>query len=240
MRSGARQRSLRALVGGALLGTFAIASAAPLSVADAFKTSPIVSMRLSGDGKHLATLVATDETSGILVIDLATMKPKVLRNAGWGYPNGIRWLGKDVLVVSTFAQTHLYDGEGQLLRLVDGRYLGSLPPDADGHERIVVRADNDYIERVDIRTGASTKIPFEWPDGEPVRWLMDREGVPRVVTTASRDYTVLVHWVRSSASAPWKESSRSSPWIRAGSRSAWRATGIRSSSSPPKAATRAP
>ena len=41
--SRARRRSLRSLVGSALFGTIVAASAAPLSVADAFKTSPIAS-----------------------------------------------------------------------------------------------------------------------------------------------------------------------------------------------------
>ena len=51
----------------------------------------------------------------------------------------------------------------------------------------------------------SVAIAFEWPDGEPVRWLADREGVPRVATTTTADRTLLTHWVRASASAPWQK-----------------------------------
>ncbi|MEO6895209.1 MAG: S9 family peptidase [Caldimonas sp.] len=188
-----------------LLAATDIVEAAPLSIADAFKESPILSMGLSGDGRHLAAFVVNDKSAGILIIDRATMKPKVLRNAGFGYPWLVRWVGKDVLLVAARAQSHLYDGEGNLLRLVDGRFLGSLRPDAEGHERIVVADARDYIERIDVRTGSSTKIPFEWPEGRHVRWLLDRDGVPRIATTANRDFTVLTHWVRASATEPWQQ-----------------------------------
>jgi dienelactone hydrolase len=180
------------------------AGAAPLSVADAFKASPILSMRLSGDGRHFAAFVVKDKSAGILIIDRATMKPKLLRNAGMGYPWLVRWVGKDMLVVATGEGTQVYDGEGNPLRNIDGRFVGSLPPDAEGHERIVVRDAWDYVERVDLRTGRSIKIPLDWPDGTLSRVLMDRDGVPRVVTTLSRDRTMATHWTRSAANAPWQ------------------------------------
>ena len=200
-----RRLSFIALCGAGVLGAFGAARAAPLSVADAFKSTPIQSMRLSGDGKRLLAFVWNGKSSGIVLIDRATMKAQALRSNVLGFPWTARWLGKDLLLVGVAWQTHLYDADGKFLRLIEGRFLGTLPPDSEGHERILVReAGEKYVERVDVRTGRSTRIPFEWPEGRPYRWLMDREGVPRVVTTVSDDRTLQTHWTRASATAPWQ------------------------------------
>ena len=179
--------------------------AAPLSLADAFRPPAILSMRLSGDGRHLAAVVAKDKSVAVLLIDCATLTPKVLPRAWTGVPRGVQWVGEDVLALATTSQTTLYDGEGATLRQVNGRLLAGLRPDADGHERIVVADARDAVTRIDVRTGASTTTPFEWPEGLPSRWLMDRDGVPRVATTLSRDRTMLTHWVRASAAEPWQK-----------------------------------
>jgi dipeptidyl aminopeptidase/acylaminoacyl peptidase len=186
------------LVGGSL-------QAAPLSVADAFKTTPIVGMQLSPDGQRVLAFVASREGTGVILFDLATRKPQQLRAEIPGRPWTARWLGKDLVVVAVGAETHVYEPSGKLFRQIEGRFVGTLLPDEQGHERVVVRAHGDGVERVDVRTGRSTRIPFAWPaSGDPVRWIPDREGVPRVVTTMTRDRTSLTHWVRESASAPWQ------------------------------------
>jgi hypothetical protein len=69
---------------------------------------------------------------------------------------------------------------------------------------LLVQVVRGELRRVDVRTDVG-RHPFEWPEGEPVRWIADREGVPRVATTASADRTMLTHWVRASASAPWQK-----------------------------------
>jgi len=179
--------------------------AAPLSVADAFKPTPIAGMQLSPDGKRVLAFLASDEGTGAIVFDLATRKAQQLRAEIPGRPWTARWLGKDLVVVAVSDETHVYEPSGKLFRQIEGGFIGTLLPDDKGHERVLVRAHGDGVERVDVRTGDSTRIRFDWPaSGDAVTWLTDREGVPRVVTTMTRDRTSLTHWVRASASAPWQ------------------------------------
>jgi dipeptidyl aminopeptidase/acylaminoacyl peptidase len=178
--------------------------AAPLSVADAFKPSPIAALQLSPDGKRLLAFLASREGTGVVVFDIATRRPQQLRAEIPGRPWAARWLGKDLVVVAVGAETHIYEANGKFVRQIEGRFIGTLVPDEQGHERVLVGAHRSEVERVDVRTGRSTSFAFDWPAGDPVRWLADREGVPRVVTTATTDRTSLTHWVRASASAPWQ------------------------------------
>jgi dipeptidyl aminopeptidase/acylaminoacyl peptidase len=199
----------RSFATAALLIALAVACparAAPLGIADAFKPSPIVGLQLSPDGKRVLAFVASREGTGVIVFDIATRRSHQLRrDASRGRPWTARWLSKDLVAVAVNAETHIYEPSGKFIRQVEGRFIGSLAPDELGHEWVLMQVRRGELERVDVRTGRSVAIPFEWPDGEPVRWLADRAGVPRVATTATADRTMLTHWVRASASAPWEK-----------------------------------
>jgi len=182
------------------------AQAAPLSVADAFKPSPIVGLQLSPDGKRVLAFVVGREGPGVIVFDIATRNSRPLkRDESRGRPWTARWLSKDLVAVGVTAETHIYESSGKFIQQVAGRFFGALAPNEQGHERLLVQVRPGELRRVDVRTETSVAIPFEWPEGEPVRWIADREGVPRVATTASADRTWLTHWVRPSASAPWQK-----------------------------------
>ena len=154
----------------------------------------------------MLAFTARREGSGAIVFDIATRKSQPLRrDASRGRPWTAHWLSKDLVAVAVNAETHVYEPDGKFIQQVDGRFLGALAPDEQGHERVLVQVRRGELARVDVRTGRSVAIAFEWPDGEPVRWLADRDGVPRVATTATADRTMLTHWVRESASAPWEK-----------------------------------
>jgi len=199
----------RAVAVAALVLALAIghqAGAAPLSIADAFKGSALVGLQLSPDAKRVLAFVSTRDGPGVIVFDIATRKSQQMkRDESRGRPWTARWLSKDLVAVGVTAETHIYESNGRFIQQVAGRFLAALAPDEQGHERVLVQIGRGELARVDVRTGRSVPIAFEWPAGEPVRWLADREGVPRVATTTTADRTMLTHWVRESASAPWQK-----------------------------------
>jgi len=181
------------------------ARAAPLSVADAFKATPIVFMWLSPDGQRLlAHGFGVQGAPGVIVMDVATMTPKLVRSERGGWPLTARWLGSELIVVAMRSETQIFDASGKFVRAVNGRLLATLPPDAQGHERFLVTSGYDSVARIDVREVGSTRILYAWPPGVPRQWLVDRDGVPRVVTTATADATMLTHWYRRSATDPWE------------------------------------
>ena len=188
----------------ALLVAVAPVGAAPLSIADAFKESLVQSLRLSPDGQRLLAYGWNDQVSAAILLDVATMTPKVLRSPIGGSPWTTRWLGKDLIVVAVRGETHVYDTDGKFFRRIGGSFVATLPPGADGHERVLVRGGWGDLDRVDVRTGDSTRIRTAWPNDRARRFLIDREGVPRIVTTYSDDRAMQTHWVRASADAPWQ------------------------------------
>ncbi|HEY2558733.1 MAG TPA: S9 family peptidase [Caldimonas sp.] len=178
--------------------------AAPLSIADAFEPSLIASMRLSPDGKRLLAFGWNEEASGAILLDVATMTPKLVRSALGGSPWAARWLGDELIVLAIGGEADVFDVDGKLFRRIGGTFIATLPPDPQGHERVLVGVGENRLERVDVRTGDATSIRIDAPSGEAGHWLMDREGVPRVVTTTSDDHTMLTRWYRASAAAPWQ------------------------------------
>jgi dipeptidyl aminopeptidase/acylaminoacyl peptidase len=199
----ARGRIVAALAAATLVAT-AAAGAEPLTIADAFEPSLVDWMRLSPDGKRLLAIGANEVTSAVILLDVETMTPKVLRSAIGGKPWTMRWLGNDLVAVAVRGETHIYDADGKFLRRIGRQFIATLPPDAQGHERILVHADWGDVERVDVRTGEATRIRTRWPDGGGGRFLVDREGVPRVLTRYNEDRTMQTHWYRASADAPWQ------------------------------------
>jgi len=40
-----------------------------------------------------------------------------------------------------------------------------LAPDEQGHERVLVQVRPGELAKVDVRSGRSVAVPFEWPPG---------------------------------------------------------------------------
>jgi len=198
------RRACSAFAAVALAGAAATSSGAPLSIADAFRPSLVQWMRLSPDGERVLAFGWNKEATGAVVMDVATMTPKLLRSALGGSPWDARWLSKDLIAVAVGGETQIFDTNGKLVRRIGGYFAATLQPDASGHERVLVHSERGELDRVDVRTGDATHLRFAWPNDTRGRWLMDRDGVPRVVMTFSGDRTMLTHWYRASAEAPWQ------------------------------------
>jgi dipeptidyl aminopeptidase/acylaminoacyl peptidase len=199
-----RRRSPIAFVPAIFCLLMAAVEAAPLSIADAFKPSLIESMRLSPDGRRILAFGWNDEATAAVVMDVDSTTARLLRSGLGGLPWTARWLGNGLVAVAMWDETHIFETGGKFFRRIGGRFVATLPDDARGHEQILVRSGWRDLERVDVRTGEATRIRTDWPDDRAGRWLMDHDGVPRVVTTRSDDQTMLTHWYRPSAEAPWQ------------------------------------
>jgi dipeptidyl aminopeptidase/acylaminoacyl peptidase len=187
-----------------LAGVAGVSHGAPLTIADAFKPSLVQSMRLSPDGQRVLVFGRNKETTGAVVMDLAEMKPTLLRSSLGGTPWDARWLSKDLVAVAMGDETHVFDTSGKLVRRVSGFFKAALQPDGNGHERVLVQAERSYFDRVDVRTGEATHLPFAWPNDRQGGLLTDRDGVPRVLVTLSDDRAMLTYWYRAAAEVPWQ------------------------------------
>ena len=164
----------------------AAARAAPLSVADAFKATPIVFMWLSPDGQRLlAHGFGVQGAPGVIVMDVATMTPaSSVRSERGGWPLTARWLGSELIVVAMRSETQkILDASGQS---VTGavRTAACSPrchPMRKATSASCVTSGYHSVARIDVREVGSTRILYAWPPGVLRQWLVDRDGVPRVV-----------------------------------------------------------
>jgi dipeptidyl aminopeptidase/acylaminoacyl peptidase len=189
------------------------APAAPLAIGDALAKDGIYSMRLSPDAKHL---VARAHVGGgglaVVLIDVDTMAPRFLvapRDDVYG-ARGAFWVNDSLVAINNPGVGYTIDIRNQHTRSLGGFFLFKVKPDANGHDRVLVRREGDtkHIDRVDVETGEHTPMNFDMP-GEPQTWIMDRDGVPRVVSTLDdsrwSDSASITHWYRNSLEAKWEK-----------------------------------
>ena len=191
-----------------------LTSAQPLSVEKAFSRDGIVSMRLSPDARHLVALVHAGGGGGlgVVLIDADTLASRFLirpvdERVG---PRGAFWVTSQIVAINDARQRgYLLDLRDMRHRPLRGVFMRNVRRSAEGHPRILVRRDRDHFDRLDIETGDSTPMNFDIPGQFPSGYVVDRDGVPLVVTTVNEsvltaDGTV-THWYRSSLDAKWEK-----------------------------------
>lgn len=180
------------------------------AVEDALQPPTIVSMRISPDGKHLAAIGLAKDTSAVIVLDAETLAAQLLPTPWTNSPRQVAWVNDTTLVVQTAYSANLVSRGGKRLHEVGTRYLGNTRRGPGGPEAILVGSFRSgyHIDRVDVRTGKTELMNFDMP-GEPIRWVFDRAGVPRVATTVSTafwsDATTITHWYRASLDHDWEK-----------------------------------
>lgn len=193
--------------------SLAPASAEPLSIEDAFRPPQLLSMRLSPDGKWLVALGLKGSATAVLLIDAETLDAKPLYDA-YEDPRlratAAHRAGSDRVAVQAGFDVVVLDLSGEVKhRYVESRFHSSAAPDAEGHVRMVVQNLRfpSKLYRADVQTGRWELMTFDVP-GHPVRWVLDREGAPLVVSTMDTkfwsDDTKLTHWWRPSVEAKWQ------------------------------------
>lgn len=191
----------------------------PLSIADAFKPPLLSAVRLSPDGRTLAAIANTGKGRTVLLID--PNAPDAMRQlapaSAFETPLAVHWIGRELLVVSTFIGTHVVEASGKVLHQFRGGFVRSVRPNAKGEERFLLqgRKNRHYIERINARTADAEVVNFEMP-GTPLRWIFDDAGNARAVSTVSTafwsDDTTVTQWHRRAPGDKW-EALATFPWL---------------------------
>ena len=212
--SGPHRRSVQALFLTTLCTlASSLALAQPLSVEKAFSRDGLFSMRLSPDAKHLLALVhAGGGGLGVVLIDTDSLAPRFLvepidERIG---PRSASWVSNQLIAINDGREGgYLLDLRDMRHRPLRGGFMRSLRKSTDGHSRVLVSRDRYHFDRLDVETGDSVPMNFDIPAEHQINYLVDRDGVPLVVTTVNEsvftaDGTV-THWYRSGLDAKWEK-----------------------------------
>jgi dipeptidyl aminopeptidase/acylaminoacyl peptidase len=215
-----------------LLAVATVAAAAPVKPEPYFSHEDIDGATLSPSGRHLAALAPVNGRRGLVAMDLATRKPRVVTTIDGHDICSVRWVNdKRVVFDVCDLQSGLGDqrGGGLFAIDVDGADFSTLAPTIkglrdrgqrvfrytrfqrvlyDGSDDILVLS-NDRSERwpdlyrLDTRGGRRTLLTHDWP-GDPLTWVADRKGVVRAAVTVEKGGLVTRSWWRPSADAKWQ------------------------------------
>lgn len=213
----------------------------PPSVEDFCRPPAYASPTLSHNGKYFAVSVPINGRMNLAVIDLETRKGTALTNFKDFDILGATWVGNDYLLFSLGQLNSptgpgRFDGGGLFMVSRDGkqsRRLSSTVKDLrrqnqfvyrgyevfqrlpDSNDEVIVSgnmrdADSEDLYRLNIKSGKSVLLT----PGRPARssgWVLDRDYVPRIVTSWVKDtLTFIVHYRRDGKS-PWEELTRYDP-----------------------------
>ncbi len=187
---------------------------APLPITDAIRPANIVSMKISPDGKQVAALAHVGKHFLVTLTDTETLAAKVVVEPGVNWdvaPRAIGWARPNLLWVNMGNYVWVMDASGKEVRRITGSHRVTLDPGKeDGQERILITGNSlaGGLERANLRTGKVEHLSFDMP-GEPFRWVVDKDGVPRVLSTVStelgRRAETVTHWHRRSLKDKWQE-----------------------------------
>jgi dipeptidyl aminopeptidase/acylaminoacyl peptidase len=195
----------------AAAGMARAADPGPLTIDEAFRAGGIGNMRISPDGRHLVAIGYVKGASAVMLVDAETSASKIIIGpaSGADAPYSASWITDELLAVNTLQTGSVVDLAGQRVRDLRTPVARVVRPDAQGHERVLAlgRKSMYHIERIDVRTGLRTLLNFDIP-GDPVKWVLDDDGAPLVVTTrdSSRwsDQATVTHWHRRSIEDKWQ------------------------------------
>jgi dipeptidyl aminopeptidase/acylaminoacyl peptidase len=221
----------------ALFGVTAAAQE-PLKLDDILKPPAYAGPQLSDSGRYFAVTIPINGRLNLAVVDLETRKGTALTNFKDFDVIGYTWAGDERLVFTLGQRNSptgpaAFEGGGLFMVGRDGkefrrlsetvrdtrrqnkfvyrRYeiLRSLPGNSEeilalGNQR---DAEADDVYRLNIRTGRATLLTAERP-ANAFRWVLDRNQVPRVVTSWVKDTNTYIVWYRKDAESPWQELTR--------------------------------
>lgn len=223
---------------GALAVASVAAAQEPLKVEDLVKPPAYAGPQLSDSGRYFAVAIPINGRMNLAVVDLETRKGTALTNFRDFDVIEFAWAGDERLVFTlgqfnSPTGPAAFEGGGLFVvgregkefrrlsetvrdtrrqnKFVYRRYqiLRSLP--GNGEEILALGnqrdADSDDVYRLNVRTGRATLLTPERP-ANSFRWVLDRNHVPRVVTSWIKDTNTYVVWYRKDADSPWQELTR--------------------------------
>lgn len=191
------------------------------ALVDFVKPRNFSDVRISPDGKHLAGLYFDGRGQGVIVIDIDTMKAKVIvlpaKVLGYGgdrfeTPSGVHWIDANRVAVNFYGRdSQLFEIDGTPgRRLWAHHYL--MYRDADGKQTdwaMVLRDyDRQQFARLNIATGEHQDFALGLP-GRLEDWAYDAQGEIRVASTLDTSFwsakSRVTTWYRSGPGAKWQE-----------------------------------
>lgn len=215
----------------------AAAPSKPLSVEDFLRPPAFASPTLSRDGKFFAVTVPVNGRMNLAVVDLETRKGTALTNFSEFDVLDVTWVGNDHILYSlgklnTPSGPGQFEGGGLFMVSKDGKDGRKLSPTVkesralnqrhrgyDVHrtlpnssDEIIAEGnmrseDSNDLYRLNIKTGRATLLTPDRPEYS-LRWLLDRNFVPRVVTSWVRDTQSFIVWYRPDEKSSWQELTR--------------------------------
>lgn len=210
----------------------------PLPIDALLKPPAFSNPTLSRDGKHFAVTIPINGRRNLAVIDLDTRKGTALTNFKDFDVLDVTWVGNDRLLYSlgqanTPTGPGQFDGGGLFMVSRDGKEARNLAPTVkelrtrgqnvyrgyevyrtipNSNDEVIVTgnmrdADSNDVYRMNIANGRATLLTPSRPENS-VEWLLDRNLLPRIVTSWVRDTTTYVVWYRKDENAPWTELTR--------------------------------
>lgn len=181
------------------------------------KTS-LEGLSLSPDGRQLAAIEVGALATAAILIDTATLKPRVLakrqrddRFLMGQTPVAVRWLDNDLLVVDyNNRESVSIDMTGKPLVALGERFLRRVSRSGPMADWVLVYRDVDkgQIDLVQARTGERRHLALDLP-GTPIAWAFDETGELRAVTQSvegdRHGPSRLVNWYRGDARAEWRQ-----------------------------------
>ncbi|HXF45418.1 MAG TPA: prolyl oligopeptidase family serine peptidase, partial [Burkholderiaceae bacterium] len=221
----------------ALLGAAAVAQE-PLKAEDILQPPAYADPQLSDSGRYFAVTIPINGRLNLAVVDLETRKGTALTNFKDFDVIEYTWAGDERLVFTLGQRNSptgpaAFEGGGLFAVGRDGkefrrlsetvrdtrrqnkfvyrRYeiLRSLPGNSEeilvtGNQR---DAEAEDVYRLNIRTGRAALLTPERP-ANAFRWVLDRNHVPRVVTSWVKDSNTYIVWYRKDGESPWQELAR--------------------------------
>ena len=209
----------------------------PLSVEDFLRPPAFASPTLSRDGKYFAVTIPVNGRMNLAVVDLETRKGTALTNFSDFDVLDVTWVGSEYILYSlgklnSPTGAGQFDGGGLFMVSRDGKEVRTLSPTVkesrarnqvhrgyDVHRTLpnssdeIIAAGNmrsiDSLDlyRLNVKTGRATLLTPERPEYS-FRWLLDRDFVPRVVTSWVRDTQSFIVWYRPDDKSSWQELTR--------------------------------
>ena len=192
---------------------------------------------LSRDGKYFAVTVPANGRMNLAVVDLETRKGTALTSFSDFDVLDVTWVGNDYILYSlgklnSPSGPGQFDGGGLFMVSKDGRDGRKLSPTVkesralnqrhrgyevhrtlpNSNDEIIAQGnmrteDSEDLYRLNVKTGRAILLTPDRPEYS-ISWILDRDLVPRVVTSWVRDTQTFIVWYRRDEKSPWQELTR--------------------------------
>ncbi len=221
-----------------LLAGLPSAFAQPLSVEDFVRPPAYANPMLSDNGRYFAVTIPINGRMNLAVVDMETRKGTALTSFRDYDVVDVEWVGNERLAFSlgqfnSPTGPGQFDGGGLFVVSRDGKETRRISPTVrevrnqgqyvfrgyeifrslPGNDEEILATGNmrdarsQDLYRLNVRTGRAVLLTQTRPEYAG-RWILDRNYVPRVVTSWVKDTQIFIVWYRKDENSAWEELTR--------------------------------